>query len=309
MESQKESLWQKIHRRVIPAYKNSKFFLWIFFVGIPLSFSPISYYLSAEIFNTVSIIPASVIIIFIFLNLKTINSTLKGLKDPSTSDYLSALSVLEKMPKIQMISAIILGVTILGLLLLSNIPQENTSTSELIRTLLLNTLIPSLVILVFSSIHMLIPPTRKNLDLNLSKAWIMSIEPKNSDSKKIKHLMNCIENYDDFLQSSLKQRINNLDQIYTKFVLDTSKDLHIIITEIKERYNQGEFSILRYLQDYKKDDEEDKTPLLIKQSKHFRFNISIERLQFLIITIAYTTVLIIKELLPVFFPNLNLILS
>ncbi len=309
MESQKESPWQKIHRSVISAYKNSKFFLWIFFVGVPLLFSPISYYISTEIFNLVSIIPAYVIGIFIFLNLKTINFTLQGLKDPSTSDYLSALSVLEKMPKIQMISAIILGLMFLGLLLLSNIPQENTSTSELIRTLLLNTLIPSLVILVFSSIHMLIPPTRKNLDLNLSKAWIMSIEPKNSDSKKIKHLMNCIENYDDFLQSSLKQRINNLDQIYTKFVLDASIDLYVIINEIKERYNQGEFSILRYLQDYKKDDEGDKTPLLIKQSKYFRFNISIERLQFLIITIAYTTVLIIKELLPVFFPNLNLILS
>ena len=153
MESQKESRWQKIHRRVIPAYKNSKFFLWIFFLGIPLLFSPISFYLSTEIFNLVSIIPASVIGIFIFLNLKTINFTLQGLKDPSTSDYLSALSVIEKMPKIQMLSGITTGVMLVVIVFLSNIPQENPSISEFIRMLSINTFIPSLVIILFSTLN------------------------------------------------------------------------------------------------------------------------------------------------------------
>lgn len=293
---------QKKSRSVKSAYKNSKLFLVLFFLIIPSLYIPISF--NPDVFVVVAIILSTVIGIFIFFNIQTVVSTLKGSKTFSTSDYHNVLSVIEWMPKIQIVSGVIIGISITGLISLSHIPTN--PSSEFIRLLLFSMFIPSIVVVLFSTLHLILHPIGKNFDLDLSKTWIMSIESESRDSDKIKNLMNCIENYNDFLHKLLKKRMTNLDQLYVKFVLDTSKDLDTIIKEIKEKVNQREFFLLRYLQECKNDDG--KTIIEIKPLKRALLTINEDKLKNIsaIIGSVATIILFIQEILPIIIPYLKI---
>jgi hypothetical protein len=287
-----------------PLYQNNNLYLLVFFLVIPLLFIPITY-LDTEIFHIVSFALIGFVSFFIYLKLKNISHIIQGLKNSSISDYRNALTIIENMSNIQIGSAITIGGIILGLFLLgNNLINIDLKISENIRILLVYLMFPTAIIVLFSTIQMLTPPIRKNLDFYLSRAWIMSIESENTESEKMSRLIKCIENYDDFLQKKLKQRINNLEELFANFILNTSLDLNAIIKNIKEKYNSEkfaleEYSVLRYIQEYNEEVAKDYAPLLIKKTKNIRSKISIERSHALIIAVITFVGILLKEILPI----------
>ena len=247
-ESKRKKVYQKMNsaRQIISSgYKDSKLFLGIFFLIIPLSTIPINYYFPDKLIVFTSMV-MGVTVIFSFWNMQYAKSTIKSFKNIGRKEYLNSLNVIERMPNIQLLSMYAFIIIIGTILLLFYIPTKDTTT-ETIRLILILLLIPDLLIFTFSTFYWLVfsigISTRKNRDFYLSNAWAMSIEPKNTDSEKISNLKKCIENYDDFLSTTIKQRIANLEQLYVAFVLEDSERLTIIIKEIQEKYQDPKRTI------------------------------------------------------------------
>lgn len=306
MSNQLESTCNETNRkkigRISSLYKNDKWFLGTFFLLVPLLYIPI--FFNQDVFLVCGFILSGVIGIFNFFNIQTIVSTLQGSKNFSTSDYHNVLSVIEWMPKIQIRSGVIVGVSIVGIFL---VPYFTiTPFLGTIRLILFIIMIPSIIIAIFSSFHIILHTIGKFFDLNLSKAWIMSIKSESTDYDKMKNLMNCINNYNDFLHKLFKKRITNLDQLYMKFVLDTSKDLDIITKEVKEKLCQREFFLLIYLQEYKNNDG--KTIVEIKSIKHALLPINAGMLKSISIIIGSGVSIIVSiiQILPIILSSLKI---
>lgn len=263
-------------------YKKSKLFLFFGFIVIPSIIIPINRYIPDT--SYITYILFVIMVLLVCKNQRYVRSTLKD-PNKSSSDYKNVLNILDKMLLVQYTSIAIFTVCLFGLILISNINSEvDRITIEVVRTVLLSLLIPSILVLVVSTLHILIQPSGQKFDLWLSRAWILTVDSKNKDSEKITALKNCIENYDDFLFRLLKQRINHIEKLFEKIALDSSTNIDNLIQEIKEKYTDEDLSIARRLKDYLLID--DKTIFLSKPPIHIKLSINAEIVKNIVFIIA-----------------------
>lgn len=280
-------------------YKKSPLFLFFCFIVIPSIFIPINRYIpdTSYVLYILSIIMG----VLVYKNQRYVRNTLQEPNKSSSADYKNVLSILDKMLRVQYISIAIFAVCLFGLILIANINSELDRTiSEIIRTVSLSLLFPSILVLLFSTIHLLTHPSGQKFDLWLSRAWILTVDSKNKDSEKITALINCIENYDDFLFRLLKQRINHIEKLFAKIALDSSTNIDNLIQEIKEKYTDANLSIARHLKDYLNIDEE--TIFLVKPPIDMKLPINAEIVKNIVIIIAPITSLFIPIIKELVFP-------
>lgn len=280
-------------------FKNPISFISIFLIGIPLLFLPISF-LPSEIFMIISIILIIAIGISIFLNLNYVWLTFKNLNEPKSSDYRNVLHTVEKISSIQRITSIIGLVSVFGLIVVSNtlisIPDY---LSEPLHLIFIYFIFPSVISLAFSTLYIVVTPTGKKYDIYLMNSWILVIENHHTDSEKITCLKKCIENYDDFLYRVIEQRMENLDELFANFLVHDTKNIDTIVTEVKECLNQDEFSLLKYLKEFKNDDE--KPILTINPLKHNKLTLDAETIKDIskIVGSAITVGVVLLKLLEI----------
>lgn len=286
-------------QRISQLYKNPKIFLITTFVALTGLFYPISY-LPQALFLTSAIILTFLIGTLGYLNQRTGWNLLKGIGPHTPTEYRDMLSVHKHISKVQIIGGIILFVTFGSLLIQNHIESIPSLIKVQIQTISLILFLPSFITTVFSSIHMAgrHPIKRKN-ELDLSRVWLMSIDENDSKTNKIKRLIKCIENYDEFLDELLKQRIFNLDQIFTKLFLDIPENINKFVKEMKEKYTEDDLSILKHLSEYLEKDK--KFSILIKHSKNIKMRSTGSTVTNILITVSSIVALIIsimKDVIP-----------
>lgn len=264
-------------------YKKSGLFVFFGFIVIPSIIIPINRYIPDT--SYVTYILSALMGIFVYKNQRYVWNTLQEPNKFSSIDCKNVLSVLGKIPSVQYTSIAIFVVCIFGLILIANTDFEmDRIMIEAIRTVLISLLIPSILVMVFSTIHLLSHPSGQKFDLWLSRAWIFTVDSKNKDSEKITALKNCIENYDDFLFRLLKQRINHIEKLFAKIALDSSTNIDSLIQVIKEKYIDADLSIARHLKNYFITDEKD--VFLVKPPIHVKLSINAEIVKNIAIIIA-----------------------